>query len=70
MWSGLGQGWSALGSIISGIVVWGGVGYLLDRVFGIAPVLMIVGVLVGNFAGVYLIYVRSLPKREERSIAA
>jgi hypothetical protein len=29
-------------------------------VFGIAPVLMVIGVLVGNFAGVYLIYVRAV----------
>lgn len=70
MWAGLGHGWASLGYIISGIAVWGGVGWALDRLFGIAPVLMVIGVLIGNFAGVYLIYLRSFPKSEERSSAA
>ncbi len=41
------------------IVVWTGIGWLLDEWLGTGPVLMIVGALVGNFAGLYLIWLRS-----------
>ena len=60
MWQGMGDAWTALSTMIAGIVVWGAIGFGLDKVFGIAPVLMVVGVLVGNFASVYLIYVRAV----------
>jgi F0F1-type ATP synthase assembly protein I len=60
MWQGMGDAWTALSTMIAGIAVWGAVGFALDKVFGIAPVLMVIGVLVGNFAGVYLIYVRAV----------
>jgi F0F1-type ATP synthase assembly protein I len=58
---GLEGAWSAVGYLVGGIVVWGGVGMWLDGVLGWKPVLTIIGALVGNFAGVYLIYIRSFP---------
>jgi F0F1-type ATP synthase assembly protein I len=60
MWQGMGDAWTALSTIIAGIAVWGAIGYGLDHVFGIAPVLMVIGVLVGNFAAIYLIYTRAV----------
>jgi len=60
MWRGMGDAWTALSTIIAGIVVWGAIGFGLDRLFGTYPVLMVIGVLVGNFAAIYLIYVRAL----------
>jgi ATP synthase protein I len=58
LWSGVTSAWATMSYLVSGVVVWGGVGYGLDRLLGTSPVLMIIGVLVGNFAGVYLIYLR------------
>jgi ATP synthase protein I len=54
------------------IVVWTGIGWLLDRWLGTDPVLMIVGALVGNFAGLYLIWLRSgrMEDAERRATAA
>lgn len=51
--------WSIFGSLLAGIVVWGGVGYGLDRLLG-TSFLVLVGVIVGAAAAVYLAYVRSL----------
>ena len=60
MWRGMGDAWTALSTIIAGIGVWGAMGFALDRAFGIAPVLMVIGVLVGNFGAIYLIYARAV----------
>lgn len=64
MWRGLGEAWTAVGYLITGIAVWGGIGFLLDRVFHTSPVLFVVGVLVGNAGGVYLVYLRVMPRTE------
>jgi ATP synthase protein I len=45
--------------LVLAIVVWTGIGWLLDRWLGTDPVLMIIGALIGNFAGLYLIWLRS-----------
>ncbi|HYZ92038.1 MAG TPA: AtpZ/AtpI family protein [Actinomycetota bacterium] len=58
MWRGMGEAWNALGTIVGGIAIWGGVGYGIDRLVGTKPVLFVIGVLVGNFASIYLIYVK------------
>jgi ATP synthase protein I len=58
MWQGMGEAWTALSTLVSGIAVWGGIGYVIDRVAGTRPVLFVIGVLLGNFAGIYLIYVK------------
>ena len=60
MWQGMGDAWTALSTMIAGIAVWGAVGYGLDRLFGIAPALMVIGVLMGNFGSIYLIYTRAV----------
>ena len=60
MWRGFGDAWTALSTIVAGIAVWGAAGFGLDRLFGIYPVLMVVGVLVGNFSAIYLVYVRAV----------
>ncbi len=57
---GMGQGWASLGTLLSGMLVWGGVGWLLDRVLG-TTFCVPVGVLVGLASAVYLVYVRSGP---------
>ena len=59
LWAGFGDAWSAVATLISGIGVWGLAGFGLDKLFGTGPVLFIVGAVMGNFAGIYLMYVKS-----------
>ena len=63
-WTGMGEAWTYLSTLFSGIAVWGAIGYGLDRWLGTDPVLFVIGALMGNFAGIYLIYLRAFgPKR-------
>jgi F0F1-type ATP synthase assembly protein I len=66
-WAGSEQGWAAACTLVAGILVWGGIGALLDRVFGTWPVLFAIGAFVGNFAAIYLIYVRFYPGEKTRA---
>jgi ATP synthase protein I len=50
--------WSIVSYLMSGILVWGGVGWLLDRWRGGGPVFLPIGVLVGVAASTYLVHVR------------
>ncbi len=59
MYGGIGEAWNYLSTIIAGIAVWAGAGYGLDHLLGTKPVLFVIGALVGNFAGIYLVYVRA-----------
>ena len=58
-WRGVGEAWTSLSTLLSGIAVWGGAGWLVDRFAGTHPIFFVAGVLLGNFAGVYLIYVKA-----------
>ncbi len=51
-------GWGIFSYVLSGILVWGGVGWLLDRWLGTDPLLTVVGILGGSGLGIYLAYVR------------
>jgi F0F1-type ATP synthase assembly protein I len=53
----LGDAYTVLGYLLAGLVFWGGVGYLLDRWLG-TSFLVLIGLLVGGAAALYLIYVR------------
>ena len=44
--------------MLSAILVWGGIGYLIDRLAGTGKVLTAIGMVVGAGAGTYLIYLR------------
>ncbi|HEX6886852.1 MAG TPA: AtpZ/AtpI family protein [Candidatus Nanopelagicales bacterium] len=56
--SGEAVAWSALGSLLAGPIVWGGVGFLLDRHFGTGRLLTAIGVVVGSLAAFYIVYLR------------
>jgi F0F1-type ATP synthase assembly protein I len=45
--------------LVSAIAVWTGIGWLADRWLGTDPWLLIIGALIGNAAGLYLIWLRS-----------
>src|ERR687886_1784537 len=55
--SGADTGWAVTGTLISGMVVWGGVGWLLDLWLHIR-VLAPVGIILGMAAAIYLVVVR------------
>ncbi|GAB7050380.1 MULTISPECIES: AtpZ/AtpI family protein [Catenuloplanes] len=56
--SGADAGWSAVGYLLGGMIVWGGAGWLLDRWLGLPDVGLLIGLIGGTIAGVYLIVKR------------
>lgn len=57
-WSGMGTAWSITGTMIAGMLTWGGIGFLLDRWLDIRWLFLPVGLVVGAGASVYLVYAR------------
>ena len=57
-WSGMGIGWAIISTLIAGMLVLGGLGYLLDRVLGTGAVLTGVGIVTGAGLGIYIVYLR------------
>ena len=51
--------WSVTSYLLAGMLVWGGLGWLVDRWRGGGPVFLPIGVLVGVAAALYLVYVRT-----------
>jgi ATP synthase protein I len=49
--------WSILGTLVAGVLAWGGIGWLLDRWLG-TSFLVAVGILVGAAGAFYLIIKR------------
>ena len=72
MWNGLDQASLMSVELISAILTWTAIGWLVDRWLGSGPWVMVAGALVGNFAGLYLIWLRSgrAQAEEERRRAA
>ena len=62
MWQGMGDAWAALSTIISGVVVWGLIGYGADWLFGTRPIFFVTGAVLGNFGAIYLVYKKELSK--------
>ena len=58
-WAGMGIGWAVTATLVGGILVWGSLGYLADRLLGINPrVLTAVGIVLGAAGAIYLVYLR------------
>lgn len=53
--SGAGQGWVAIGYLITGIAVWGFIGWLVDRWLDTGGIAIGIGSVVGAAGGIYLI---------------
>jgi F0F1-type ATP synthase assembly protein I len=49
--------WSIIGTLVAGVLAWGGIGWLLDRWLG-TEFLVAVGILVGAAGAFYLIVKR------------
>ena len=50
--------WSITSYLLSGMLVWGGVGWLLDRWTGREVLFFPIGVVVGIIAALYLVHLR------------
>lgn len=51
---GADAGWAALGYLLGGMLFWGGVGWLVDRWLDLPNVGLLIGMIAGTAAGVYL----------------
>ncbi len=49
---------SAMGSLLGGVIVWGGIGLLADHWLGTGRVLTAAGVVVGSLTGFLIVYLR------------
>ncbi|MFF0342401.1 hypothetical protein [Kribbella sp. NPDC004875] len=54
---GGGDGWRVLSYLIGGVVVYGGIGFLLDRLFG-TQFLVLVGIVLGAGLTILLLHFR------------
>ena len=52
-----GDAWTVIAYLLSGLILWGGVGVLADRWLGTA-FLTLVGMLIGGASALYLVYLR------------
>jgi ATP synthase protein I len=57
-WQGMGTGWAITSTLIAGMLVWGLIGYLVDRLTGANRIFTGIGIIVGGALGVYLVYAR------------
>ncbi|HCT80255.1 MAG TPA: hypothetical protein DGG94_11110 [Micromonosporaceae bacterium] len=55
---GANDGWTMVGYLISGIAVWGGIGWLLDRWLHWNGIPIAVGAIAGAGLGIYLVLKR------------
>lgn len=55
--SGVNEGWSALSHLLSGVLLWGGVGWLLDAWLDTVAFFPI-GLVLGAAAGIGLVWLR------------
>jgi hypothetical protein len=53
-WSGYSVGWSYLATMMSGLIVWGGVGLWVDVMLDLRWLFLPIGILVGIGGGIYL----------------
>jgi ATP synthase protein I len=60
-----GDAWQAFGYLVAGVLLYGGIGWLLDRWLG-TSFLVVVGILFGAALGIYLTIARfdALPRRQ------
>lgn len=56
--SGDAAAWTVLAYLISGPLLYGGLGWVADRWLGTGPWLVLVGILGGMTAAIYLVWVR------------
>lgn len=54
----MGTGFSIASTMLAGMFVWGGLGYLVDRLIWSEMVLTALGIMIGAAGGGYIVYLR------------
>ncbi len=67
-WSGVDQAHAMGVELMAAIMTWAAIGWYADRALGTGPWLLAIGAIIGNAAGIYLVWLRSA--RMERAEAA
>ena len=67
MWAGARDGWIVTATMLSALIVWGGIGFLIDWLAGTPKVFTAIGIILGAVLGTYLIYLRYGKEHEQRS---
>jgi len=57
-WTGVGAGWAVTSTMLAGVLVVGGIGWLIDWLLGTEPVFLAIGMVAGAICGTYLVYLR------------
>ena len=57
-WRGADAAWGVLGTLIAGLVAWGGVGLLLDLWLGFHWLFLPIGMVLGMGTAIYVVYMR------------
>lgn len=57
-WDGMGVGWAITSTMLAGVLVWGGIGYLVDRLVGTVHLFLAIGMVLGAAGATYLVYVQ------------
>jgi ATP synthase protein I len=57
-WEGYSTAWGVIATLVAGIGLWGGLGYLADRLLGLRGVFFAVGIVLGAAGGIYIVYLR------------
>ncbi|WP_025273864.1 AtpZ/AtpI family protein [Haloglycomyces albus] len=52
---GADTGWRAMGYLLSGLITWGGAGFLIDKWLDLPGIGLLIGMLVGAGTGMYLL---------------
>jgi ATP synthase protein I len=66
MWAGMSTGVTISAYLLSALIVWGGIGWLIDHLAGTGKVFTAIGMIVGAAAGTYLIYLRYGKAHDEK----
>lgn len=64
-WGGFSTAWAVTATLLAGIGVWGGVGYLADRLLGFRWLFLPIGMVLGVAGGIYLVYLRYGKEKHE-----
>jgi F0F1-type ATP synthase assembly protein I len=65
-WSGVSAGWTVTSEMIAALLMWGGIGYVIDRlIWGEPRVFTPVGMMLGAALGIYLVWLRFGKQREQ-----
>jgi F0F1-type ATP synthase assembly protein I len=57
-WSGISVGWAIASTLLAGVLVVGGLGYLVDRLAGFDHVLLPIGMVIGAVVGGYTVWLQ------------